>query len=151
MQIIPDLTSLIGKSEPLDEYGLEHALALLMTLSLRTSGKRACERAPDAVLDALMERLESASPQVSGAVGCCHVSDGSQPSEVVRRHCKPGALSAELVPRVSQRFVFLLMCGSFEFVLVSLFRVPDCEILCLVSLVCFVSRHILPRLNQNPD
>jgi hypothetical protein len=94
VQIIPDLTSLIGKSEPLDEYGLEHALALLMTLSLRTSGKRACEAAPDAVLDALMERLESTSPQVSGPAEYRRVSDGSQ------------------------NFVFLLVCAIVRFVLV---------------------------------
>lgn len=67
LQIIPDLTSLIseGARAALDEYGLEHALALLMTLSLRAAGKRACEAAAASLLEGLMELLESDSPQVS--------------------------------------------------------------------------------------
>ncbi|GAQ84963.1 hypothetical protein KFL_002140170 [Klebsormidium nitens] len=64
--IVVDLTSLIsGRARgALDEYGLEHALALLMTLSLRAAGKRACEAAAAELLEALMELLESDSPQV---------------------------------------------------------------------------------------
>ena len=61
--VIPSLVALLQEElEGLSEYTVEYGMALLMNLSLRSSGKRCCEECD--VLSLLDALIESSNPQV---------------------------------------------------------------------------------------
>lgn len=68
--VIELLLSLLEDEDCLSDYALEYAVALLMNLCLRTSGKLRCTRDPHAPLKVLINLLGSQNQEVRLKCNC---------------------------------------------------------------------------------